>query len=667
MTTTTFDAFHAAIVAAGCFCWTDGTEHVARCPSHQDDNPSMGYRQGTNGAAVVAHCFAGCDFRDMVDALALPAGPTPVLYREAPPTRRRNGHGPSRRGAPLAQYEYCDANGLPVHRTVRWGKDHRPPFTQEHYAEGRWRPGLDGIRPLLYRLPELLAAPRTSLVIWPEGEKDVETLRAAGLLATTNPMGADNWNKVDLAPLADRPLAIIGDNDVPGRRAAQLRAHAALSLAAEVRCLPSLPDVPEHGDVTDFLALHGGPDLLLTLLAATPPIVPTPTSWDSLDLDPVLAGKTIDPPPTMLARTDGLCLLYPGKIHAFNGEPESGKGWLAMFACAERIVAGEHVLYIDFEDVAATAVARLLSLGVDPSLLLTYFHYIRPDEPLAGQAIVSIEHALRRYAPTLCIVDGVTEALTLHGWDINDNNDQAKYLAAIPRRLARRGAAVANIDHVVKSRDGRGRYAIGAQHKLAGIDVAYTVDVTKPLGRGLDGQLRLDVAKDRPGFVRGASGFGKHAADLLLSATADGTCVTIELRPPAASAPDGRFRPTHLMEQLSLFLEASPEPLSTNTLLDGIAGKRDHRRRALATLIAEGYIAVESGPNRAKFHRLVRPFREESSPVGPWAPGGPPVGPEHANSGGTGWAPPLKGGAPGAHLKEPPESPPGGTPDDDLW
>ena len=70
------------------------------------------------------------------------------------------------------------------------------------------------------------------------------------------------------------------------------------------------------------------------------------TTWLPIDLAPIVAnGAGLEPPPVMLARSDGEQLLYAGKIHWFAGEPESAKGWLALAAAAERIRAGEHVLY----------------------------------------------------------------------------------------------------------------------------------------------------------------------------------------------------------------------------------------------------------------------------------------------------------------------------------
>ena len=47
--------------------WT-GASGVARCPAHDDREPSLSIRDGADGEPVV-NCFAGCDWRDVKDAL----------------------------------------------------------------------------------------------------------------------------------------------------------------------------------------------------------------------------------------------------------------------------------------------------------------------------------------------------------------------------------------------------------------------------------------------------------------------------------------------------------------------------------------------------------------------------------------------------------------------
>jgi hypothetical protein len=45
-----------------------GSTWLARCPAHDDDDPSLALRDGDDGRILV-HCHAGCDQRDVIDAL----------------------------------------------------------------------------------------------------------------------------------------------------------------------------------------------------------------------------------------------------------------------------------------------------------------------------------------------------------------------------------------------------------------------------------------------------------------------------------------------------------------------------------------------------------------------------------------------------------------------
>ncbi len=308
------------------------------------------------------------------------------------------------------------------------------------------------------------------------------------------------------------------------------------------------------------------------------------SSWAPMDLGPVLAGANPVRGPALLARSDGECLLYRERLHSVSSEPESGKGWLTLYAAAEQLAAGEDVLLVDFEDGPAAIVERLRALGVEDGAIAERFHYARPEEPLDERGWAEMAGALDR-RPSLIVLDGVTEALALHGLDLRDNSEVAEWLQ-IPRRLGRTGAAVVLIDHVVKDRETRGRWAIGAQHKLAGVDVAYTLKVREPFARGRDGLVQLHVKKDRPGYVRGLAE-GEHLADLRLRST--GEEVRIVLDPPE----DGEgFRPTLLMERICEAVAFEPG-LSKSDVRRAVNGKHDAKDLALRLLVAEGYMRVE--------------------------------------------------------------------------
>ena len=310
------------------------------------------------------------------------------------------------------------------------------------------------------------------------------------------------------------------------------------------------------------------------------------STWEPVDIAPILAGEgNLEPAPTMLARTDGRRLIYRAKVHSFNGEPECGKGWLALLAVAERIDADEHAAYIDFEDEAAVAVDRLRALGVDDDAISERFHYIRPDEPLddVGRREIEILHKL---PITLAVIDGLTDALAIHGIDLRDNTEVANGMRDLPHGLRRRGASVIVNDHVTKDSESRGRYAIGAQHKLAKVDVSYSLQAKEPLGRGLEGRVVIRVTKDRPGHVRSLAK-NKIVAEMIAVSLPGGA---MDLGPEAPSdEAEGPFRLTSFMRKISRAVEDTPG-LGVVALRAAVGGKAQYVDLARELLISEGYV-----------------------------------------------------------------------------
>jgi len=334
------------------------------------------------------------------------------------------------------------------------------------------------------------------------------------------------------------------------------------------------------------------------------------TAWAPLDLEAVLRGEEVDPPPCLLARSDGNYLLYAGAVHTLSGEPGSGKTWVTLIAAVQELAQGNTVTMIDFEDRASRVVGRLLALGATPPQIRDHFHYIRPRTGIDTTSRTDLDNATR--GSSLVILDGVTEAMTLHGLDLNANADVATFYDLLPRHIAdHTGAAVVMIDHVVKDGEKQGRWALGGQHKLAGIDgVAYLVKAIDAFGRGKKGHARVTVSKDRPGYVEEIA-LGRTVAEFHLDAT-DVNILRHSLDAPAALPTDqaGNMRPTHLMEKVSRYVEITPGA-NRNQLVDGISGKATYVRRALDRLVQEGYVEVAPGPNRQQLHRSINPFRED--------------------------------------------------------
>jgi hypothetical protein len=337
------------------------------------------------------------------------------------------------------------------------------------------------------------------------------------------------------------------------------------------------------------------------------------SSWNRVDLGPILRGEVPDDLPTMWKRSDGFALLYPGKVHAINAESESGKTWMALHACAERMLLGEHVVFIDFEDSAPSVVRRLVDLGVPVDVVEVCFGYIRPDDPLTPADSEALVAMVRNRTASLVVVDGVTEAMVLHGFSINDNDDVARFIALLPRPLQRTGAAVLLLDHVTKARDARGGYAIGAQHKRGGIDGAiYTATVERLFGRGKGGSSKLEVSKDRPGHVRGALSDLKRVGSFRL--VQDGDQLRSEIVPPgSASVADPSGEPdADLAARIAYVVAAYGQSgVSFGNVVETVQKKRSTVGDVLTWLEDQGYISCErGGSGRANTYRSVRPYGE---------------------------------------------------------
>jgi hypothetical protein len=325
------------------------------------------------------------------------------------------------------------------------------------------------------------------------------------------------------------------------------------------------------------------------------------SSWFPKPLD--LEGTEEEPPPAFLARNDGHRLFYRGKVNALLGESESGKTWVALHAVAQCLQVQEKVIYIDFEDSGKGILSRLRSLGVTDKQLAN-FTYANPDENLQLEQRHDLVEALAQQNPDFIVVDGVNAGMTLLGLDLTNNRDATMFSQSLLKPLTMSGAAICTIDHVTKSKEGRGNYAIGAQAKRADINgVAIAVEVVQPFGRGMTGELNLKVTKDRPGHVRANSKDAKIAGRVVIKSTAEGM-VTMVIESPEMSS----FRPTRIMESVSMLIEV--KPMSKNAIEKATDGANDTVRAALDCLVKEGFATFANGPRNALIITSVKPFRQ---------------------------------------------------------
>jgi hypothetical protein len=248
-------------------------------------------------------------------------------------------------------------------------------FYQDHWGGAAWVHRVKGTyaeRKIPYRLPELRDALRKDLNIEvqiTEGEKDCETLREKGFVATTNPGGALSWTD-DLTAwlriLGVRCAALHEDNDEKGRLRT-VKLTAALSDFVKLRVV-RYPDVPLGEDVTWWLTEggHTSEELQTKIESA-------------LVFEPSTALRSKSASQYEIQAVDWLWeyRIAKGALNILAGLPDKGKGvmWADITARITtgkewpagegRAPIGKVIILTAEDDIERTVVPRLVAAGAD--------------------------------------------------------------------------------------------------------------------------------------------------------------------------------------------------------------------------------------------------------------------------------------------------------------
>ena len=196
------------------------------------------------------------------------------------PWRPKNGNGhkpprsaPAPRSAPtdkskvVATYDYRDAAGTLLYQKLKYEPGSVPQYRQRA-ANGTYK--LDGIKRVLYRLPQLIADPAAFVFIC-EGEKDADRVATLDLCAVSGDSGT--WKPDLTEPLRGREVVILPDIDDAGTKRALEVANALVGVANSIRVvrLPGLGGSPKYKDVSNWLdADPKRADILATLCVEAP-------------------------------------------------------------------------------------------------------------------------------------------------------------------------------------------------------------------------------------------------------------------------------------------------------------------------------------------------------------------------------------------------------------
>jgi ferredoxin len=437
----------------------NGRSGSARCPAHPDQHPSLSVSEGSDGKILV-HCHTGCAQADVIDTLK-----SRNLWPEHPPTPQlrvhRNGVAenphydvpPRSRGArEVAVYDYRDEAGQVLYQAVRF--ENPKTFRQRRVLPDGTTPwGLEGVRLVLYRLPELQAADPALTVFVVEGEKDADRLIDAGLIATTSPLGAGKWRDEYAELLKGRHVVVIPDNDRPGREHADAVVASLLGVAASVRLMPL--DVADKGDVSDWLDAGHTSDEVEIRAAAIEPLARPRPEYPVRTLAELMAQEHV-PGAQIL---EGL--IWKGKIHWLFARANSGKTVWALVKglhvaagkpfCGRWVEQGP-VLFIS-EDSPDSVIQEYIETLCD----LYDIHwdglpfYINEQHGLRIESDDDIKKAQEAYescpqAPVYVIVDSCESLVPSESYTPKEFDPFGRYI----RWMSDRGSAVEVIDHARK-------------------------------------------------------------------------------------------------------------------------------------------------------------------------------------------------------------------------
>jgi AAA domain-containing protein len=160
-------------------------------------------------------------------------------------------------------------------------------------------------------------------------------------------------------------------------------------------------------------------------------------------------------------------LVYNRLRHVFSGAQESAKT-LAAYAITLAVVRdGGTVLLLDLEMGMWDARDRLREMGATDDDLGRIL-YVEPEAPAYDSTMGEFIHL----GPALVVIDAAAGAYAIQDLDDNKRRDAELFANLWVRPFWQADVATIVLDHVVKNADNRGKYAIGSERKVGGVEVA---------------------------------------------------------------------------------------------------------------------------------------------------------------------------------------------------
>lgn len=438
------------------------------CPAHQDKDPSLSVTESATG--VVIHCHAGCATELILATLGLAMSD---LFNEKVSTKSER----------VASYKYTDETGALLYEVVRFEpKD----FRQRVPDAGGWRWSLNGVRRVLYRLPEVLAAlgeGRRVFIV--EGEKDADAFFERGEVATCNSGGAGKWRDEFAAVFRGATVVVVADKDATGRQHAKTVGDSLRGVAAT--CM--IVEPKEGKDSFDHFRAGYNPNEFID-------VGELELEQQDEDSENAVLGRLLTtaqlielPAPTYIIDK----LLVSDSIALIYGQPSAGKSFLAL-DWALSIASGqpwmEHsvvqgpVLYIVAEGLSGIGqrvIAWQAERGAEVGEVSWHPQAINL---LDVGAVDELAAAVDAIQPVAVFVD--TLARSMPGADENASISMSQVIEVLDRLRTLTRASVVAVHHTPKD----GSSPRGHSSLLGGVQTA--IKVVKE-----DGDITVSVEKQK--------------------------------------------------------------------------------------------------------------------------------------------------------------------------
>jgi len=429
-----------------------GKGWAARCPAHDDHHPSLMVTEADNGL-ILMYCHAECSYEDICRALSI--------------------------SNIVATYDYRDEAGKLLYEVTRTTP--KGFFQRRPDGKGGFINGLGDVRRVLYRLPELLKADPQHPVFILEGEKDVDTLRQLGFVATSNSGGAGKWRDEYNRWLSKRDVVMLPDNDAQGEEHARTVANSLLGVAASVKVV-RLSNLPHKGDVSDWVNTGGTKQQLLALVDKTEMLDSRYHSSMNREKTESESAFALTPLTDLLAEPEiPIRYVWDRTLPAAGfsicaAKPKVGKSTLARnlaLAVAKgqdffgRATTKGTVIYLALEEIRAEITTHFRRMDSNGEDVLVHTGKA-PANPLKA-----LSEKIEEVSPALVIIDPLSRFLRLA--DFNNYGEVAKELELLIDLARDSGSHILALHHNSKGERDGGDSLLGSTAFFAAVDTLLTM------------------------------------------------------------------------------------------------------------------------------------------------------------------------------------------------